>query len=112
MSVRLRAFERPEGLLAMQLQIAKIPFTPQFTPLPPRKWRWDVAFEQSRLLVDVQGGTWANGRHTRGYGYEQDCEKWNSATVAGWRILIVTTQQVEDGRALTWIEALLAQPLP
>src|SRR5262245_43693027 len=107
MSVRLRAFERPEGLLMQQLQFARIPFTPQFTPLPPRKWRWDVGFPEHRLLVDCQGGVFSRGRHVRGIGYEQDCEKWNAAVLAGWRVLIVTTSQVESGAALGWIESAL-----
>jgi hypothetical protein len=112
--VRLsRAFERPEGLLLQHVQVAGLPEpVTQYQATPPRKFAWDLAWpaEGYRLLVDVQGAVWAGGRHTRGAGYEDDTEKWSLATVAGFRVLIVTTRQVEDGRALAWIEAALHGP--
>jgi hypothetical protein len=55
----------------------------------------------------VDGGSWVRGRHSRGKGYEGDCEKANEAAIAGWRVLRVTTDMVKDGRALTTIERAL-----
>jgi len=39
------------------------------------------------LAVEVDGGTWTGGRHTRGAGFEADCEKLNAAVIAGFRVL-------------------------
>ena len=49
------------------------------------------------------------GRHTRGKGYERDCEKYNEAVILGWRILRVTTDMVSDGRAFDVVARALHQ---
>ena len=72
-----------------------------------RRWRFDFAWPAIRLAVEVDGGTWASGRHTRGAGYEADCEKLNEAVLRDWRVLRVTTKQVDSGEALAWIERAL-----
>jgi very-short-patch-repair endonuclease len=73
---------------------------------PTRKWPFDFAWPDRRLAVEVDGGTWSGGRHTRGQGYENDCEKLNEAAILGWTVLRVTGKMVEDGRALTYIERM------
>lgn len=94
--------------LIFQVQAAKLPLpTPEYRFHPVRKWRLDLAWPAQRLYVEVDGGTWVGGRHNRGKGYEADCEKLNSAAVAGWRGLRVTTAMVRDGRALGAVEQLL-----
>ena len=37
---------------------------------PPRRWRFDYAWPDRRLALEVEGGTWTGGRHVRGRGYE------------------------------------------
>ena len=80
---------------------------PEYRFAPPRRWRFDLAWPALRLALEVEGGTWARGRHVRGRGYERDCEKYNAAALLGWRVLRVTTDMLGDGRAL----ALLARAL-
>jgi len=80
----------------------------------PRRWRFDMAWPEKRLAVEVEGkvwggyvrcnkcgahvkkrtaaGTWYNvreagGRHTSGAGYLGDMEKYNMAAALGWRII-------------------------
>jgi hypothetical protein len=95
-----------ETLLAVQLEQAGIPFVSEFVVAPPRKSRADflVALD---LLIEVEGGAWINGRHSRGSGMESDCEKSALAAARGYRLVRVTPAQVEDGRALTWIKAAI-----
>jgi very-short-patch-repair endonuclease len=72
-----------------------------------RNWRFDFAWPDYMLAVEVDGGTWSGGRHTRGAGYERDCIKLNEAALAGWLVLRVTGAMVEDGRALAFVERAL-----
>ena len=55
-----------------------------------RKWRFDFAWPALKVAVEIEGGTWAGGRHTRGAGYEADAAKYNAAVLAGWRVLRFT----------------------
>jgi hypothetical protein len=72
-----------------------------------RKWRFDLAWPGSMVAAEVDGGVWTGGRHTRGKGYEEDCEKLSVAAAMGWRVICCTPGQVEDGRAGAWVKAAL-----
>lgn len=74
-----------------------------------RRWRFDLAWPDRRLAVEIEGGTWSQGRHTRGKGFRRDCEKYAEALCLGWRVLRVTTGMVEDGTALGYIEKMLKE---
>lgn len=80
----------------------------EFLFAPPRKWRFDLCWVDQLLAVEIDGGTYSGGRHTRGAGFEADCEKQAEAVLRGWRLIRVTTRHVEDGTALQWIERALA----
>ncbi|NML34531.1 hypothetical protein HHL14_27325 [Paraburkholderia sp. G-4-1-8] len=72
-----------------------------------RRWRFDFAWPDVRLAVEVEGGTWTGGRHTRGSGYAADCEKYNAAALAGWRVLRFPGDAVNSGAAIaTVVKAL------
>lgn len=72
-----------------------------------RDWRFDFAWPDLRIAAEVEGGSWAGGRHTRGRGFEEDCEKYNAAAEAGWRVFRFTGAMVEDGRAREVLERVL-----
>ena len=74
---------------------------------PPRRWRFDLAWLDQRLAVEIDGGVWTQGRHTRGSGVVKDCEKFAHAAIHGWRVMRVVPQQVKNGQAIRWIEAAL-----
>lgn len=76
---------------------------------PERKWRFDLAWPERRLAVEVDGGIWTGGRHTSGKGYTNDCEKVNTATVEGWRVLRVVPAQIKSGQAVEWIRACMGR---
>lgn len=54
---------------------------------PTRQWRFDFAFPHHKIAIELEGGIWTGGRHTRGKGFESDCEKYNEAAKAGWLVL-------------------------
>lgn len=62
---------------------------------PPRRWRFDFACEVAWVAIEVDGGAYTQGRHTRGKGYEADCEKLNTATVLGWAVFRVTPGMID-----------------
>ena len=52
-----------------------------------RKWRFDYAIIDLKIAIEVEGGVWSSGRHTRGAGFLNDIEKYNTATSMGWHII-------------------------
>jgi hypothetical protein len=54
---------------------------------PPRKWRFDYAWPDYKVALEVEGGAWTGGRHTRGSGFMKDIEKYNEASCLGWRLI-------------------------
>ena len=58
---------------------------------PMRRWRADFAHIASRTLIEIEGGLYQQGRHNRAHGYQADCEKYNWATMTGWRVVRLTS---------------------
>jgi hypothetical protein len=79
----------------------------EFRFAPPRRWRFDLAWPEYNLAVEIEGGTWTRGRHVRGKGYENDCRKHNCAALAGWLLLRFTPNMLASGEALAVLEILL-----
>jgi hypothetical protein len=52
-----------------------------------RKWRFDFAWPDQKVALEVEGGVFSGGRHVRGAGFKADCEKYNTALRMGWRVL-------------------------
>ena len=95
-----------------------------------RLWRFDFAWPDSKIAVEIEGGTRSNpvkcnrcgnlvrkrtkagrwyqvvegGRHNRAGGFEADAEKYNAAGEIGWRVFRFTTNQVKSGIAVDVIE--------
>ena len=59
-----------------------------------RKWRIDFAIIDLKIGIEIEGGVWANGRHTRGKGFIDDMGKYNAAVTLGWVILRFTPQDL------------------
>lgn len=96
-----------ESLLAQHLKALKIEFEREFQFCESRKWRSDFRITGTRLLVEVEGGIWSGGRHTRAKGYLGDMEKYNEATALGYQLLRFSTEQVKSGFAVKKIEQVL-----
>jgi len=74
---------------------------------PARRWRFDFAWPDRLLAVEVEGGIWSKGRHSRGAGFEADAEKYNAAVMLGWCVLRYSTGMVERGDAIRDLKELL-----
>ncbi|HHL1990351.1 TPA: DUF559 domain-containing protein [Acinetobacter baumannii] len=98
-----------EVLLVTHLRACKIGFEQEYKFHPERKWRADFLITGTKILVEVEGGIWSGGRHTRGKGYIGDMEKYNSAAMLGFTILRFSTEQVKAGLAIKQIEQLVGE---
>ena len=65
-----------------------------------RRWRFDFAWPDRLLAVEIEGGVWTNGRHSRGAGFISDCEKYNAAALQGWMVLRFTGEHLHNGYAM------------
>jgi len=64
---------------------------------PTRKWRFDFAWPDIRLAVELHGGIWRKkGAHNTGKAIHRDCEKSRAATKLGWTVLAYTTKDMEE----------------
>ena len=81
-----------EDALAAALDALGLEYEREYRFDRVRRWRADFMLRASQpvpdataadLLVEVEG----RGRHQTYVGYRLDCEKYNAATRAGWRVL-------------------------
>lgn len=95
-----------ESLLERILEIYKIDgFEKEVKFHPDRKWRFDFANLVLMIAIECEGVVAdGKGRHQTAKGYTADCEKYNEATVLGWRVLRFTRKQVESGYAIDVIQ--------
>lgn len=73
----------------------------------PRRWRFDFAWPSLWLAVELEGGVFVHGRHSRGVDMTGDCDKYNVAAVLGWRVYRFTVKHFESGVVFTVVRALL-----
>ena len=98
-----------ERNLAFQIKALGLPVPErEYYFHPPRRWRVDFFFKPD-LAVEVEGGTYSNGRHSRGTGFEKDCEKYNQMTLDGIRLLRFTGKHIRTGEAVNMIEQALGR---
>jgi very-short-patch-repair endonuclease len=102
--------QRSELEFVLQNQIKMLRLPPPVTEYqwhPYRKWRFDFAWPELKLAAEVEGGTWVAGRHNRGSGFAQDCEKYNAAALEGWRVFRFECKAIMNGCAVAILESAL-----
>ena len=72
-----------------------------------RKWRFDWAWVNRAIALEIEGGAWIGGRHNRGSGFVKDLEKYNTAALLGWRIFRCLPKQVESGEVFEFLRVAL-----
>ena len=75
---------------------------------PTRRWRFDMAWPERLVALEVEGGVWTGGRHSRGKGMMSDMEKYNTAVLAGWRVLRVVPAQTCMSETVAMLRRVLA----
>jgi len=116
-ALKKAAREKWERVFAYQLDALEWDYDRGWKFHSERNWRFDFRLhcpsEQEKfidydypryILVDLQGGIWSGGAHVRGLGYKNDIEKMNAATAMGWSVFWFTSEMVEDGSAIKFLE--------
>jgi len=100
-----------EGTLDLLILADELPMpeTDYLFDKPRSKRELDFAWPEYKVGVEVQGGIWARGAHTRGAGYMRDCSKLNDAQLQGWLLLWVTANHINSGKALVWLRRALTE---
>jgi len=63
---------------------------------PDRAWRFDFAWPDRGIALEVEGGIYSRGRHVRPSGFLKDMEKYNSAAARGWLVFRCTPQTLDS----------------
>jgi very-short-patch-repair endonuclease len=105
-----------EDNLNKQIQKSGLPrsYSREFRFHKTRRWRFDFAWPDYMVAVEVDGGIYIGGRHNRGQGFKKDCEKQNAAVLDGWRVLHFTTShltQKEIQKAVQTIDELIRKSI-
>ncbi len=91
-----------ELIFARQLSVLEIqPPQREFKFHPNRDWRFDYAWPDRKIAVEVQGMP-----HRIRERFLSDVEKLAMAQIYGWRVLLVAGQDVRSGRAVSWLVTL------
>ena len=76
---------------------------------PKRKWRIDYYFDRDnqKVALEVEGGVWTKGRHTRGSGFIKDIEKYNAMMLLDWSLLRFVPSDKDKIETLATIKELV-----
>lgn len=76
-----------------------------------RRWRFDYAWPDRRVALEVEGGVFSRkgSRHTRGAGFRSDIDKYNRAALDGWLLLRVLPEQLRLPATFDMLRAALTR---
>ena len=97
------------GEFQLKLIALEIEFVTEYQFEPKRQWRSDYFFSSANLALEIEGGAFTNGRHTRGKGFIADMEKYNAMTMQGIKLLRCTPDQLNQPQTINNILALCKQ---
>lgn len=91
------------GELALAAQLSEYPgWVREYRFAPDRKWQFDFAHPGLKLAIEIDGGAGHQG-HGVIWRRERDYEKRDEAVARGWRVLVGSTRQAEDGTLLNFV---------
>ncbi len=64
--------------------------------IPKRKFRYDYVHHDSKVIIEVNGGNWMGGRHTRPVNLVSEYEKLNLAQNLGFNVFILTGEMINE----------------
>lgn len=85
---------------------------------PACGWKFDLAWPEARVALEVDGGAFVpgGGRHGRGAGFREDLAKRNAALGLGWRVVHVLPEDLGKSQTAELVriahDAAAGQPIP
>ncbi len=105
-AVKPREKSPGEETMAQHLIAYKIPFEREVMFYSQRKWRFDFLLTGTQIAIEVEGGIWTKGGHTRGKHFEEDCLKYNTAAALGFKVFRFSTGMVKSGKAIDFLKRI------
>ena len=121
---RIKSTEQWEDRIKLELRLNKITqYETQYKFHPTRRWKFDFAWPDKMIAIEVEGNTFgrickkkvygkvcnqrlAGGRHTQGTGFEKDCEKYNTAALMGWKVYRIPSSMIKGGKSFELINEI------
>jgi hypothetical protein len=90
--------------MKFNLKMNKIEFKSEFFFVPGRKFKADIFIPSINCLIEYEGlvfgknqeGTTGKSGHTTAAGYSSNCEKYNMATLLGFKLLRYTAMNYKN----------------
>jgi very-short-patch-repair endonuclease len=98
-----KAGSKGEEAFALHCRLEELKPEREYVFHPTRKWRFDFAWPDIKLAVEIEG----RGRHQSFGGFEKDAEKYNAAAKLGWRVMRYTPAMVMRADAISDILEML-----
>lgn len=92
-NIKNKAIKTDQFIKLVELYL-KLDVWPEFYFMVTRQWRFDYCIPEHKIFIEVEGGVYTNGRHTRPKGFMGDMEKYNSATALGWKMIRTTPSEL------------------
>lgn len=74
--------------------------TPEYRFHETRKWKIDWFIPSIKVGIEIEGGIWIKGRHTRPSGFVKDMEKYNTAAMMGIKIYRISHDDLKSARKI------------
>lgn len=73
-----------------------IELIPEVKLIPQRRFRFDFVHLDSKVAIELNGGNFINGRHTRPVALNNEYEKLNLALLKGFRVFVLSSQMINE----------------
>lgn len=80
----------------------------EFEGIPERRFRFDFAWPEHLIAVEIHGATHVGKGHTGGVGFTKDRQKMNLAAVHGWIVLEFTAEMLNADELVPTLKELFA----
>lgn len=72
-----------------------------------RFWRSDFVWVEQKVILECEGGIWCRGRHISPRGFLKDIEKYNTATLMGYKVIRIAKEHIDNGMIVEWLHKAL-----
>jgi very-short-patch-repair endonuclease len=100
-------FNEAEWILEKQCEADGIEIVREYRFDAKRRYRLDIAVPERKVGLEIEGGLFSKGAHSRPVGIIRDMAKGNLLVFLGWKVLRYTPLQVRQGDAIAGLKQLL-----